>query len=105
MISPFTCIHPFKAPSLTFYSGFGTRRRSAIAETSAESFGTGSAPTMGSPRNCNGQGLSAPLHLLESGGVCFLLLVSLTLESALKGFSHYADQLCRAASCLRSQFI
>ena len=30
------------------------------------------------------------------GGVCFLLLVSLTLESLLKGFSHYVQSVLPA---------
>ena len=39
------------------------------------------------------------------GGVCFLLLVSLTLESVLKGFSHYVQATLPGASFWRRLFI
>ncbi|HEY3662500.1 MAG TPA: hypothetical protein VGL24_05045 [Chthoniobacterales bacterium] len=32
------------------------------------------------------------------GGICFLLLVSMTMESLLKGFSHYLRPWCRVKS-------
>src|SRR5438034_11554689 len=39
------------------------------------------------------------------GGICFLLLVSLTLESVLKGFSHYVQATLPGASFWRRLFI
>src|SRR6266513_6447323 len=37
------------------------------------------------------------------GGICFLLLVSLTLESVLKGFSHYVQSVLAGWNCHRDK--